>query len=700
MFSTYPVQNIKSNRRPVFSSRSFHGNLVSRSQQPISTSSFPMLSSAVHGATAGLAGFSNDVLATNEKLTMQNLNDRLASYLEKVHALEEANHKLERQIQGLLIQRTPVTVDFDTKYSEAAAFKEQIEKLTNENTKLLLDIDNAKLTAEDYRLKWETEVYIRQTAERDTFNLKKIKSDHENYSITLKIQLEDLQNELAALQSSHAEELSSIRDDVTREKVNVEVDSVPGEDLTKAINEVRMKYEAYAMKKKEEIDTWHTSQLKGLSEEVQKNTEAVHSAKEEITEKRRTVQSLETKLESLRNQVKALSGNLEQTNHTYADTIGDLQRSIISVEEQLKEIHDSMKQQKHEYEQLLKIKENLEAEIIVYRRLLEGEDQFMKLSALEETNKTVQHSSAQMKSELGSTASLQASTQGKSADGSSGTHNSSSVQMTSTSTSTSIQQASSAQNTSASDSTATKTTTTQKSTMTQQKSENDSTANRDALNVRDKSVDGSSTTIKSSSTQDKSADGSSTIIKSSSTQEESAIGSSTAIKASLNKDKSADASTTIKSSLAQEESAIGSSTAIKSSLNKDKSANASTTTVKSSLTQDKSGDTSSTTVKSSLTQGELINGSTKTTVIKATTQQLLSAQEKSVSGSAEIQELSATQETTGHISDEESSTKVAESDIRIRKTVQIITQTMLDGKLINETTEVQSVEEIKQPLSC
>ncbi|XP_043913769.1 keratin, type I cytoskeletal 18-like isoform X4 [Protopterus annectens] len=697
MFSTYPVQNIKSNRRPVFSSRSFHGNLVSRSQQPISTSSFPMLSSAVHGATAGLAGFSNDVLATNEKLTMQNLNDRLASYLEKVHALEEANHKLERQIQGLLIQRTPVTVDFDTKYSEAAAFKEQIEKLTNENTKLLLDIDNAKLTAEDYRLKWETEVYIRQTAERDTFNLKKIKSDHENYSITLKIQLEDLQNELAALQSSHAEELSSIRDDVTREKVNVEVDSVPGEDLTKAINEVRMKYEAYAMKKKEEIDTWHTSQLKGLSEEVQKNTEAVHSAKEEITEKRRTVQSLETKLESLRNQVKALSGNLEQTNHTYADTIGDLQRSIISVEEQLKEIHDSMKQQKHEYEQLLKIKENLEAEIIVYRRLLEGEDQFMKLSALEETNKTVQHSSAQMKSELGSTASLQASTQGKSADGSSGTHNSSSVQdkstkasatqissqMTSTSTSTSIQQASSAQNTSASDSTATKTTTTQKSTMTQQKSENDSTANRDALNVRDKSVDGSSTTIKSSSTQDKSADGSSTIIKSSSTQEESAIGSSTAIKASLNKDKSADASTTIKSSLAQEESAIGSSTAIKSSLNKDKS-----------------GDTSSTTVKSSLTQGELINGSTKTTVIKATTQQLLSAQEKSVSGSAEIQELSATQETTGHISDEESSTKVAESDIRIRKTVQIITQTMLDGKLINETTEVQSVEEIKQPLSC
>lgn len=64
------------------------------------------------GGSSGSGSVSGAILSGQEKVTMQNLNDRLASYLEKVRSLESANTKLEQQIRDWYQKQTPVVRDY------------------------------------------------------------------------------------------------------------------------------------------------------------------------------------------------------------------------------------------------------------------------------------------------------------------------------------------------------------------------------------------------------------------------------------------------------------------------------------------------------------------------------------------------------------------------------------------------------------
>lgn len=81
--------------------------------------SYASVSSSGFDLSDAYAGNNGVGVNISEKATMQNLNDRLATYLEKVRSLETANVKLENQIREWYEKQSTVLVARDYSKYEA-----------------------------------------------------------------------------------------------------------------------------------------------------------------------------------------------------------------------------------------------------------------------------------------------------------------------------------------------------------------------------------------------------------------------------------------------------------------------------------------------------------------------------------------------------------------------------------------------------
>ncbi|XP_043858718.1 keratin, type I cytoskeletal 16-like [Dromiciops gliroides] len=326
------------------------------------------------GYGGGFGGGMDGLLAGGEKVTMQNLNDRLASYLDKVRALEEANTDLEVKIRDWYQKQRPTEdKDYSPYYRTIEDLKNKILVATTENAQIVLQIDNARLAADDFRNKYEHELALRQTVEADINGLRRVLDELTLARTDLEMQIESLKEELAYLKKNHEEEMRALRGQ-TGGDVSVEMDAAPGINLSQVLSDMRDQYEQMAEKNRRDAEAWFLSKTEELNREVVSNSELVQSGKTEISELRRSLQSLEIELQSQLSMKASLESSLEETKGRYCVQLSQIQGLISSVEEQLAQLRCEMEQQNQEYKILLDVKTRLEQEIATYRRLLEGED--------------------------------------------------------------------------------------------------------------------------------------------------------------------------------------------------------------------------------------------------------------------------------------------------------------------------------------
>ncbi|TDH03513.1 hypothetical protein EPR50_G00164650 [Perca flavescens] len=337
----------------------------------VSKASFSSSSAAGAGGAFNLSDAVD--ISDNKKVAMQNLNDRLATYLDKVRSLERANADLELKIRQFLENKTePEGHDWTAYFIRIKELQDQINFTTHGNSALVLAIDNAQLATDNFKVKYEHELAMCQLVEGDIAGLKKLLQELNPSIRNLEIQVEGLKVELIQLKKNHEEDLLAMQAHVGGQ-VNVEVDAAPQQDLSAVMARIREHYETVANKNRKELEIWFQSQSAELNKEVAVSTETLQTTKTEISELRLTLQSLEIKLQSEISKKEAVEANLAETNSRYGNMLTGYQRHVGGLEEQLSRLRADLGNQRAMYAELLDIKTRLEMEIAEYRRLLEGE---------------------------------------------------------------------------------------------------------------------------------------------------------------------------------------------------------------------------------------------------------------------------------------------------------------------------------------
>ncbi|NXI94259.1 K1C18 protein, partial [Psophia crepitans] len=254
-----------------------------------------------YGAGYG-AGFGSNMLFTgsgvvaNEKETMQDLNDRLATYLEKVRNLEQENRRLEVQIRDFMAKKGPSTQNWGHYWDVIEDLRDKV------GCPLGGDGDMARAGAAQRRVpRYEAELAIRLSVENDITGLRKVIDDTNMARMQLEGEIESLKEELIFMKKNHEEEVKSLQAQVSDSALTVEVDAPKSQDLGKIMAEIRAQYDALAQKNLEDLEKQWGKQITESTIEITQSSKDVDTARSTVVDLRRSVQTLEIDLESLRN---------------------------------------------------------------------------------------------------------------------------------------------------------------------------------------------------------------------------------------------------------------------------------------------------------------------------------------------------------------------------------------------------------------
>ncbi|EFO91433.1 hypothetical protein GCK72_006116 [Caenorhabditis remanei] len=360
-----------------------------------------------------------------EKKTLQGLNDRLGNYIDRVKKLEEQNRKLVADLDELRGKWGKDTSEIKIKYSESlSTARKDIDDAARRKAEIDVKVQRLKDDLAEYRSRYE-DIQHRREGDREKINqwtnaiadaqselemlrarykqltdeekrlngdnariweeLQKARSDLDDETIgriDFQNQVQTLMEELEFLRRVHEQEVKELQ--ALLAQAPADTREFFKNELALAIRDIKDEYDYIAKQGKQDMESWYKLKVSEVQGSANRAAMESNFQRDEVKRMRDNIGDLRGKLGDLEGKNAILEKEVQNLNYQLADDQRQYETALNDRDATLRRMREECQTLVAELQALLDTKQMLDAEIAIYRKMLEQEESRVGLTQMVE----------------------------------------------------------------------------------------------------------------------------------------------------------------------------------------------------------------------------------------------------------------------------------------------------------------------------